>query len=121
MSAANKIKLYAKLLTDINPSPAKFKLFLKKRKDLRLAGRIFEEAARIMKEEIGRKAELFTASPADANFKKYNFFVQKKVLPALLGGATLIIENKFIIDETFLAKLRRLWFFFKQYENKSFF
>ena len=127
----NKTKIYSRALKEVLESVAEeeipekirnFKNLLKKRGELKTAGRIMREFKKIWSQKKGRAAEVITATPLteeqrgkiSRSLKEKGFIIKEKVDPAALGGIALIFGDENLIDRTIKNKIRLLWRNIKQ-------
>ncbi|MBI2124086.1 MAG: F0F1 ATP synthase subunit delta [Candidatus Wildermuthbacteria bacterium] len=93
-----------------------FKEILKKRGDMKISHGILQEFLSLQREEKGKIGEVVAArqlSPSlKATFstilKSMKFVLQDRVDPAVIGGVALFLGKEFLIDNTILARLRKL-------------
>ena len=121
----SKVRIYAKVLHEalkgVSLAEQKkrihtFKEILKKRGDVKISHSILQAFLSLQKEQKGKIGEVVAArqlTPSlkttfSAILKPIKFVLQDRVDPAVIGGVALFLGKEFLIDNTILARLRKL-------------
>lgn len=121
----SKVRIYAGVLHEVlkGASLAEqkkkirvFKEIVKKRGDMKLSHGILQEFERLEVEEkgkIGHVVSARTLSPSVkaaliSKLKAMKFLLQQSIDPSVIGGVALFLGKEFLIDNTILARLRKL-------------
>lgn len=121
----SKARLYASVLVsafegakgaEILKRADRFKALLKKRGDLKIAGKVLREFAKAQKAATGKQAVLVSAKRVakegrekiSALLEKKGYQTEERVAPELIGGLAIILENEILIDGTIQSKLARI-------------
>ena len=121
----SKVKIYAKVLYEALkgvslPEQKKriqiFKEILKRRGDMKISHGILQEFGRLEQEQKGKISQIVSARALAASvkaafaskLKSMKFVLQHSIDPSVIGGVALFLENDFLIDNTILARLRKL-------------
>jgi F0F1-type ATP synthase delta subunit len=122
----NKVKTYASVLVGVLdgktereaiPIIDRFNLLLKKRGDLKLAGRVLQAFKKLWAQKDGKVALVIgTQKLTDENKNKIKvslenkgFVVNGKSDQRILGGIAIFVGEDFLIDWTIRNKIKRLW------------
>ncbi len=123
----NKARLYAAVLAaslaktqsgkEVQERIVRFKEILKKRGDLKIAGRVMQEFSKAWKAAQGTQAVLVSAKRSTNGAKekisslleKKGFHVQEEIRPEVIGGLAILLGAEFLIDGTLRAKLDKMW------------
>ncbi|GEM_PF-1290800 len=121
----SKVRIYAKVLHEalkgVSLDEQKkriraFKEILKKRGDMKISHGILQEFLRLEKEQKGKIGQVVSAralapsikAALASKLKSMKFLLQQSVDPSVIGGVALFLGKEFLIDNTILARLRRL-------------
>ena len=93
-----------------------FKEILKRRGDMKISHAILQEFGRLVKERKGKIGQVVSAralaTPVKAalasKLKSIQFVLQDRIDPAVIGGVAVFLGKEFLIDNTILARLRKL-------------
>lgn len=127
----NKVKTYAGVLVGAldgkTESEAaliveRFNTLLKKRGDLKIAGRILQAFKKLWAQKDGKVALVVgtqkltdeSKNKIKVSLEKKGFVVKGKSDQAILGGIAVFIGDDFLIDGTIRNKIKRLWLEFNK-------
>ncbi|MBI2574211.1 MAG: F0F1 ATP synthase subunit delta [Candidatus Wildermuthbacteria bacterium] len=123
----SKARLYANVLAaslaeakngkEIQERMGRLKELLKKRGDLKIAGRVAQEFFKAWQNAKGTQAILVSARRSangakekiGALLEKKGFLVQEEIKPEVIGGLAILLGNELLIDGTIKAKLTKIW------------
>lgn len=96
---------------------ARFLIILKKRGDMKLAGKIFQEFGKAWARRGKRALEVISAKQllereervVELFSKEHNFLLTRRIVPEVKGGYALIVNDTTLVDGTIRGKLRKLW------------
>ena len=121
----SKVRIYAKVLYEalkgVSLSEQKkriqvFREILKKRGDMKISHGILQEFGRLEKEQKGKIGQVVSAralapsvkAALASKLKSMKFVLQPRIEPSVIGGVALFLGKEFLIDNTILARLRKL-------------
>ena len=121
----SKVRIYARVLHEVlkGVSLAEqkkrihvFKEILKKRGDMKISHGVLQEFHRLQEEQKGKMGEAISARqlvPAvraalASKLKSMKFVLRDRVDPSVIGGMALFLGKEFLIDNTIIARLRKL-------------
>ena len=121
----SKMRIYAKVLYEVlkgvSLSEQKkriqvFKGILKKRGDMKISHGILQEFGRLEKEQKGKIGQVVSAralapsvkTALASKLKSMKFVLQPRIESSVIGGVALFLGKEFLIDNTILARLRKL-------------
>ncbi|MDO8474346.1 MAG: F0F1 ATP synthase subunit delta [bacterium] len=121
----SKVRIYAKVLYEVlkgvSLSEQKKRIhalygILKKRGDIKISNGILQEFQRLEKEQKGKIGKAVSARRLSSSvkatlvskLKSMKFVLQDRIDPSVIGGVALFLGNDFLIDNTILARLRKL-------------
>ena len=121
----SKMRIYAKVLYEVlkgvSLSEQKkriqvFKGILKKRGDMKISHGILQEFGRLEKEQKGKIGQVVSAralapsvkTALASKLKSMKFVLQPRIESSVIGGVALFLGKEFLIDNTMLARLRKL-------------
>jgi len=95
-----------------------FKNILKKRGDMKAIHGVLQEFHRLQEEQKGKVAEVVSArqlAPAvraalASKLKSMKFALRDRIEPRVIGGVALFLGKEFLLDNTILARLKKLSF-----------
>jgi len=120
-----KVRIYARVLHEalkgVSLAEQKkrihvFKEILKKRGDSKMSHGILQEFYRLQEEQKGRIGKVVSArqlSPGVkaalvSKLKSMKFVLQHSIDPSVIGGVALFLGKEFLVDNTIIARLRKL-------------
>jgi F0F1-type ATP synthase delta subunit len=121
----SKVRIYAKVLHEslkgVSLIEQKkrmhiFKEILKKRGDMKISHGILQEFQKLEREQTGRVAKAISAKHLSPSVKtalvsrlqSMKFTLEDHIDPRVIGGVALFLGKEFLIDNTILARLRKL-------------
>jgi F0F1-type ATP synthase delta subunit len=126
----SKVRIYAKVLYEalkgVSSSEQEkriqvFREILKKRGDMKMSHGILQEFGRLGKEQKGAIGEVVSAralapsvkAALASKLRSMKFVLEDRIDSRLIGGVAVFLGKEFLIDNTILARLRKL-----SYEKK---
>lgn len=123
----SKVRIYAKVLYEslkrVSLAEQRkrigiFKEILKKRGDIRMSSGVLQEFHRLLQEQKGKIGKVVSSRPLGAPvktmlqrlLKSMKFVPQDRIEPAVIGGVALFLGREFLIDNTIVARLRKLFY-----------
>ena len=121
----SKVRIYARVLHEalkgVSLSEQKkrirvFKEILKKRGDIKISNGILQEFQRLEIEQKGKIGEVVSSRALSTSvkamlvskLKSIQFILQERIDPSVIGGVAVFLGKEFLIDNTILARLRKL-------------
>jgi F0F1-type ATP synthase delta subunit len=121
----SKVRIYARVLHEVLKGASlteqkkrirALKGILKKRGDIKISHGILQEFWRLEQEQKGKTGKVVSArqlSPSVkaafvSKLKPMKFTLEDRIDPSVIGGVALFLGNDFLIDNTILARLRKV-------------
>ncbi len=121
----SRVRIYARVLhealkgvslTEQKKRMHTFKEILKKRGDMKISHGILQEFQKLEKEQKGKTGRVVSAKHLSpfvktalvSKLKSMKFTLEDRIDPSVIGGVALFLGNEFLIDNTILARLRKL-------------
>lgn len=108
--------LEGKSLREAREILARFKHFLKKRGQLRLAPSILRDLKSFQEEKHGKLAQLVSASQLPHHLRirlkksleEKGFQMEEKIDPEIIGGTALLLGKEYMVDGTIRGRIQKI-------------
>ncbi len=121
----SKVRIYARVLHEalkgVSLAEQKkrirvFKEILKRRGDIKISHGILQEFQRLEQEQKGKIGQVVSArvlapsvkTALASKLKSMKFTLQSHIEPSVIGGVAVFLGKEFLIDNTVIARLRKL-------------